>query len=154
MAPTKYYESSLTSYVLSYLLGQHSTEGAEHKTTGGFHVQRAEEAGLRRRLPLALPVHRLKQPSPPTQTTTTPPPSSSSSSRGATPNRSRRPRSPPSYSAPCLVNQVCLHLQRSQFNLIPIDFYWSNVWFCTRRSHTCTRMHTFVSTSLFVFLRE
>lgn len=39
--------------------GQSATKGAEFEANGGFHVQRAEEAGLRRGFPLALPVHRL-----------------------------------------------------------------------------------------------
>lgn len=54
----------------AFLSGQHSHEGAEHETTGGVHVQCVEEAGLRRGLSLALPVHRLKLPSPNTDTTT------------------------------------------------------------------------------------
>lgn len=54
----------------AFLSGQHSHEGAEHKTTGGVHVQCVEKAGLRRGLSLALPVHRLKLPSPNTDTTT------------------------------------------------------------------------------------
>jgi len=41
-------------------VGHHRREGAEHEAPGGVHVQRAEEAGLRRGLPLALPVHRLE----------------------------------------------------------------------------------------------
>lgn len=131
----------------TFLSGHHSYEGAEHKTTGGVHVQCVEEAGLRRGLPLALPVHRLKQPIP----DTTPPPPSRGG--GAKPNHSRRPPLPPvpSYSAPCLVIQVCLHFQRNQYNLIPIDFYWWNIWFNTYRIHTCMRERTRTLVSISVF---
>lgn len=133
----------------TFLTGHHSHEGAEHKTTGGVHVQRVEEAGLRRGLPLALPVHRLKQPTP---DTTTPPPHHHREEWAVKPNRSRCPPLPPvpSYSiAPCLVIQVCLHFQRNQYNLIPIDFYWWNIWFSTYRIHTCMRVCTLVSISVF-----
>ena len=41
------------------LAGQRPHEGAEHETTGGVHVQRAEAPGLRRGLPLAVAVHGL-----------------------------------------------------------------------------------------------
>lgn len=41
--------------------GQHSPQRAEHEAPGGVHVQRAEETGLRRGLPLALTVHRLEE---------------------------------------------------------------------------------------------
>lgn len=39
--------------------GQSATKGAEFEANGGFHVQRAEETGIRRGFPLALPVYRL-----------------------------------------------------------------------------------------------
>lgn len=48
--------------------------------------------------------------------------------RDVNPIYSRCPSSPPllSYSTSCLDKRVCLHLQRNQYNLIPIDFYWLN----------------------------
>lgn len=133
------------------LLGYHSYEGAEHKTIGGVHVQCVEEAGLRGGLPLALPIHRLKAANPRHQQDHH---HHHHRGRGTNPNHLRCPPLPPvpSYSAPCLVKQVCLHFQRNQYNLIPIDFYWSNIWFCTYRIHNCmrARTHTFVSICLFL----
>ena len=38
-------------------LGKRATEGPERAAHGGVHVQRAQEARLRRRLPLAIAVH-------------------------------------------------------------------------------------------------
>lgn len=113
------------------LLGQHSLEGFEHETTGGVHVQRVEEAGLWRGLPLALPVHRLKQ--------LTPTPNHKASSPPSTGRRIQPPLpSEPSYSTPPSVNQVCLHFQNNQYSSIPIDFYWSKIWFCTYSIPICS----------------
>lgn len=79
------------TFLLLFPSGQHSHEGAEHKTTGGVHVQRAEEAGLRRGLPLALPVHRLKAAEPrPTHTDTTTT-TKTTTKGGAKSNRSKTP---------------------------------------------------------------
>lgn len=133
--------------------GQHSNEGPEYKTTGGVHVQRAQEAGLRRGLPLALPVHRLRPPVPKAAATTT---IIIKERRGAKPDHSRCPPLPPvpSNPAPCLVIQVCLHSLRNQYNLIPIDLYGSNIWFSTRRIHTWLRVraHTHTQTQTYTHL--
>lgn len=67
---SRYLSLDLGAHVFSCFLsvrpsGHHSHEGAEHETTGGVHVQRVEAAGLRRRIPLALQLHRVKEPPPP-----------------------------------------------------------------------------------------
>lgn len=116
------------------LLGQHSPEGFEHETTGGVHVQRVEEAGLRRGLPLALPVHRLKQLRQRHQ------PQGAESSRRYHQNRHTQPH--------LWLKQVCVHFQNSQYSSIPIDFYWWNIWFCTCSIPICS----FIVIYLFLFL--
>ncbi len=50
----------IITVLLCLCAGQRSPQGAEHAAAGGVHVQRAEETGLRRGLPLALSVHRLE----------------------------------------------------------------------------------------------
>lgn len=123
----------MNRFHLFWFPGQRPHEGAEHETAGGFHVQRVEAAGLRRGFPLAVPVHRLDQAPPPT----TP------SARG----RHNQPfQTPPSSSSqPRSVNQVCLRLQRNQYDSTPIDFYWSNIWF----RHTHFHHHLFIFISFF-----
>lgn len=67
--------------------------------------------------------------------------------RGTIPSHSRCPHLPPSCSVPRLVIRVCLHFQRNQYNLIPIDFYWWKIWFSTLgnlylyvSAHTCLHL--------------
>lgn len=116
-------------------------------------MQRAQEAGLRRGLPLALTVHRLRPPVPEAAAAAATA-TIIKEGTGAKPNHSRCPPLPPvpSNPAPCLVIQVCLYSLRNQYNLIPIDLYGSNIWFSTRTIHMWLRVrtqHTHTYTSVF-----
>lgn len=123
--------SSLTS-------GHHSHEGAEHKTAGGVHVQRVEAAGLRRRLPLALQLHRVKEPPPP--------PSSSPPSKeegGMLNPATQDAHHDRHHHAPCPVIPVCLHFQRNQLQLDPNGLL-SVELVQHFENYTCSQTHTHI----------
>lgn len=128
--------------------GHHSHEGAEHKTTGGVHVQRVEAAGLRRRVPLALQLHRVKGASAATAII---------KGGGGMLNPATRDAHHQHHHhnhhtrLHCPLTPVCLHVQRNQSQLDPNRLLSVEHLVQHLENQICAQTHTNTHTPLYFF---